>query len=45
MQGIRNSNAFNTIYVNTVDTKDVHIFAHNFLNILSIFNLIEVLES
>ena len=27
------SNAFNAMYVNTVDTNDIHICAHNFLNI------------
>ena len=27
------SNAFNAIYVDTVDTNDIHICAHNFLNI------------
>ena len=34
--GISISNAFNAIndmYVNTVDTNDIHICAHNFLNI------------
>ena len=28
-----------------VETKDIHIFAHNFLNIQAIFNLKKVLES
>ena len=28
-----------------VETKDIHIFAHNFLNIEVIFNLKKVLES
>ena len=37
------SNAFNAIYVDTVDTK--HIPAHNFLNIQWIFNPQKVLES
>ena len=27
------SNTFNAIYVDTVDTNDIHICAHNFLNI------------
>ena len=31
--GISISNAFNAIYVDTVDTNDIHICAHNFLNI------------
>ena len=31
--GKRISNAFNAIYVNTVDTNDIHICAHNSLNI------------
>ena len=31
--GKRISKAFNAIYVNTVDTNDIHICAHNFLNI------------
>ena len=34
----RISNAFNTIFVNTVDTKHIHTFpTHNFLNIQRIF--------
>ena len=42
----RISNAFNAIYVDTVDTKThPHIPAHNFLNIQWIFNLQKVLES
>ena len=42
----RISNAFNAIYVKTVDTKThPHIPAHNFLNIQSIFNPQKVLES
>ena len=28
-----------------VETRDIHIFAHNFLNIQPIFNLKKVLES
>ena len=31
--GISISNALNAMYVDTVDTNDVHICAHNFLNI------------
>ena len=31
--GISISNAFNAMYVDTVDTNDIHICAHNFLNI------------
>ena len=31
--GISISNAFNAMYVNTVDTNDIHTCAHNFLNI------------
>ena len=31
--GISISNAFSDMYVNTVDTNDIHICAHNFLNI------------
>ena len=31
--GISISIAFNAIYVDTVDTNDIHICAHNFLNI------------
>ena len=31
--GISISNAFNAMYVDTVDTNDMHICAHNFLNI------------
>ena len=31
--GISISNAFNAIHVDTVDTNDIHICAHNFLNI------------
>ena len=31
--GISISNAFNAMYVNTVNTNDMHICAHNFLNI------------
>ena len=43
----RISNAFNAIYVDTVDTLKTHphIPAHNFLNIQCIFNLQKVLES
>ena len=33
IQDIRISNAFNAIYVDTVNTNNIHIFAHNFLNI------------
>ena len=41
----RISNAFNAIYVNTVDTKHVHTFsAHNFLNIQPTFNPQKVLK-
>ena len=29
--GISISNAFNAMYVDTVDTNDMHICAHNFL--------------
>ena len=43
--GISISNAFNAIYVNTVDTNDIHICAHNFLNFQWIFNPRKVLES
>ena len=43
--GISISNAFNAMYVNTVDTNDIHISAHNFLNIQWIFNPQKVLES
>ena len=43
--GISISNAFNTMYVNTVNTNDIHIPAHNFLNIQWIFNPQKVLES
>ena len=32
-QGISIFNAFNSMYVDTVDTNDIHICAHNFLNI------------
>ena len=45
LTGIRISNAFNAIYVDTVDTNDIHIPAHNFLNIQWIFNPKKVLES
>ena len=31
--GISISIAFNAIYVDTADTNDIHICAHNFLNI------------
>ena len=31
--GISISNAFNAMYVDTVDANDMHICAHNFLNI------------
>ena len=31
--GISISNAFNAMYVDTADTNDIHICAHNFLNI------------
>ena len=31
--GISISNAFNAMYVDTIDTNDIHICAHNFLNI------------
>ena len=31
--GISISNAFNAMYVDTVNTNDIHICAHNFLNI------------
>ena len=31
--GISISNAFSAMYVNTVDTNDIYICAHNFLNI------------
>ena len=31
--GISISNAFNAMYVDTVDTYDIHICAHNFVNI------------
>ena len=31
--GISISIVFNAIYVDTVDTNDIHICAHNFLNI------------
>ena len=31
--GISISNAFNAMYVDTVDTNDIHICTHNFLNI------------
>ena len=31
--GISIYNAFNAMYVNTVDINDIHICAHNFLNI------------
>ena len=31
--GISISNAFNAMYVDTVDTNDIHICSHNFLNI------------
>ena len=31
IQDIRISNVFNAIYVDTVDTKDIHIFAQTFL--------------
>ena len=42
----RISNAFNAIYVDTVDTKThPNIPAHNFLNIQWIFNPQKVLES
>ena len=41
IQDIRISNAFNAIFVDTVDRNDIHNFAHNFLNILPIFNLIK----
>ena len=41
----RISNAFNVIYVDTVDTKHIHIPAHNFLNNQRIFNPQKVLES
>ena len=30
--GISISNALNAMYVDTVDTNDIHICAHNFLN-------------
>ena len=43
--GISISNAFNAMYIDTVDTNDIHICAHNFLNIEQIFNLKNVLES
>ena len=43
--GISISNAFNAMYVDTVDTNDIHICAHNFLNITWIFNPKKVLES
>ena len=43
--GISISNAFNAMYVDTVNTKDIHICAHNFLNITRIFNPKKVLES
>ena len=43
--GISISNAFNAFYVDTVDTNDMHICAHNFLNIQWIFNPQKVLES
>ena len=39
------SNTFNALYVDTVDTNDIHICAHNFLNITWIFNLKKDLES
>ena len=47
-QVIRISNAFNTMYVDVVNAKDIdftHIFPHNFLHIQMIFNLNKVLES
>ena len=43
-----NFNAFNAMYVNAVNAKDIdstHILAHNFLNIQLIFNLEKLLES
>ena len=43
--GISISNALNARYVNTVDTNDIHIPSHNFLNIQWIFNPQKVLES
>ena len=43
--GISISNVFNAMYVDTVDTNDIHICAHNFLNINWIFNLQKVLEA
>ena len=36
--GISISNVFNAMYVDTLDTNYIHICAHNFLNILRIFN-------
>ena len=43
---IKAPNVFNTIYVDTVNTKThPHISAHNFLNIQPIFNLQKVLKS
>ena len=37
--------ALNAMYVNTVDTQNIHISVHNFLNIQWILNLEKVLES
>ena len=39
IQRIKACNAFNTMYIDTVDAKYIHIFLpHNFLNIQLIFN-------
>ena len=45
---VHNTDAFNAMSKGSkvyVETRDIHIFAHNFLNIQPIFNPKEVLES